>query len=217
MSQTKPKELADLWRVVCDDTPAPGGDNTSSPSKNLLSRNELYTQILLEQYQLIDVAGDGNCFFRAIVKHFVPNSLQQFENALSMALREAINDESIDPPTAQVGLTEDVAPVKVETIITNLEPTLSPLPSDSQNEDGPDLSPKDNKRGVESGGTEDCKEEGVQHVKRAKSDQKFSGFIIDSVNDSKVRLTTTLIYAINTEHILRQCETLESGQITFKS
>jgi len=50
----------------------------------------LITQHL--NYRITDVVGDGNCFFRAIVKYLYPNITKQWEDRLSLILRKRLNE-----------------------------------------------------------------------------------------------------------------------------
>lgn len=43
-------------------------------------------------YSLVDTEGDGNCFYRAIVKSFTPNIPRDYEDSISLFLRQTIND-----------------------------------------------------------------------------------------------------------------------------
>ncbi len=42
-------------------------------------------------YTIHKIDGDGNCFFRAVVRHTYPNITRAWEDALSLGLRKRLN------------------------------------------------------------------------------------------------------------------------------
>jgi len=57
-------------------------------------------------YHITNVTGDGNCFFRAVMKHLYPNITKDWEDRLSLMLRKRLN-EGTEKRLAQVGRGQD--------------------------------------------------------------------------------------------------------------
>eukprot|EP01097_Dermamoeba_algensis_P007691 TRINITY_DN4908_c0_g4_i1.p1 TRINITY_DN4908_c0_g4~~TRINITY_DN4908_c0_g4_i1.p1 ORF type:complete len:504 (-),score=112.68 TRINITY_DN4908_c0_g4_i1:1180-2691(-) len=47
---------------------------------------------------LLAVPGDGNCFYRAVVKYFLPNVPHDYEDTISLTLRELLNKNDANDP-----------------------------------------------------------------------------------------------------------------------
>eukprot|EP01103_Thecamoeba_quadrilineata_P011134 TRINITY_DN2596_c0_g1_i1.p1 TRINITY_DN2596_c0_g1~~TRINITY_DN2596_c0_g1_i1.p1 ORF type:complete len:373 (+),score=56.44 TRINITY_DN2596_c0_g1_i1:36-1121(+) len=52
---------------------------------------ESFREIMTKFYKVADITGDGNCFFRAVIRFVFPSIPRDYEDSLSLQLREMVN------------------------------------------------------------------------------------------------------------------------------
>eukprot|EP01087_Luapelamoeba_hula_P015392 TRINITY_DN4594_c0_g1_i2.p1 TRINITY_DN4594_c0_g1~~TRINITY_DN4594_c0_g1_i2.p1 ORF type:complete len:1051 (+),score=220.86 TRINITY_DN4594_c0_g1_i2:132-3284(+) len=122
-------------------------------------------------HDILKVEGDGNCFFRAVIKYHFPEVPRDWEDQMSLKLRQSLNN--------------DAKPVEQD---NNSDSTAAPTPDESAKKDDKKKRKEEKKRkkelkrnyrkGKAPAAVEDDKEASM----RASED--FNGFVIENLNDA---------------------------------